>query len=332
MRIAGFFLGFLLLTAGTVQAQIPVTEKSIVSKTGPLHLDIQYPQTGISTIDKLLDRSGLAKTDPEELSHATPAEPYSVSARYEITRNDAQFFSVMIGSSIYTGGAHGLPDKDGYVFLMPDAWRVFLPELVDGPRGMKKISDLAIADLKRQAVEKGIDVQRPDLLHDIESGASAAALDHTPFRWQQNELVLDFAPYSLFGYAYNPPVHIPMSAIADIVRPDPRAPSPSFACGRARSAIEKSICGDVALARLDRELADRYAMAIDSHRYGISLSDKAVPSDWNRKHLAEDKAALDKLVSGQRAWQAERDRQCANGDASCLAASYKKRLADANRF
>lgn len=38
---------------------------------------------------------------------------------------------------------------------------------------------------------------------------------------------------------------------------------PSFDCTRAQSAAEKLVCGDPALAALDRRLADRYAAALD---------------------------------------------------------------------
>ena len=47
---------------------------------------------------------------------------------------------------------------------------------------------------------------------------------------------------------------------------------PSFECAKAESAAEKAVCGDAALAALDRQLAARYAAAKDA--------DPAVQRGW----------------------------------------------------
>jgi uncharacterized protein len=77
---------------------------------------------------------------------------------------------------------------------------------------------------------------------------------------------------------------------------------PSFACGNSRSAVEKLICGNVELARLDRILGDLFA-----ETRGLSLN-------------GEQAAQAD---ADQRAWLAKRNRCAA---VECLRQAYFKRI------
>lgn len=322
----------LLLLAGPALAQVTITDKVIVRKTGRFHVDVHYPVTGNTAVDKLLDRRAWAIAAREDLQDATPDRPYSSAVSYKVMRNDAQMLSVQIESYIYTGGAHGRPDVQSYNFLMPDGFQVLLPELVDGRRGMARISELAKHEIHRRAAsqlaltedgEPDPDPDNvllsPDLEKNIVNGAGPQALEHTPFVWKPDELVLSFEPYQVFGYIPEPDVHIPMTALTGLVRANPRAPLPSFDCAKAHRAIEKSICGSVALARLDRELAGRVTMAEQSYRDFASETQ-------GQKYAADQRARLAKLVAGQKAWEAARDRVCAGGAVACLTASYTARM------
>jgi uncharacterized protein YecT (DUF1311 family) len=309
------FLG----TAGHALAQVTVTDKAIIRNTGRYHLDIHYPQTGIASVDKLLDGTHWPKEVSQiDLGSATAKDPYNTSASYKVTRNDAVMFSVEIGANVYTGGPHGLPYFYSYSFLPPDYVQVFLPELLDGPRGMKKLSQLVIDDIRQQYRKSGTPLDEEHIGY-----AGPHQLEHIAFQWQPDELVVEYGPYSFNGYAGNPIVHIPMTALADVIRADPRAPSPSFDCGKAGNRIEKAICGNVELARLDRDLTSRYLMAMQSHHDENRRLSQRSPTDPTRQR---ETAALDNLTAAQRAWLIQRNNTCADAQPACLLASYKKRL------
>ena len=86
------------------------------------------------------------------------------------------------------------------------------------------------------------------------------------------------------------------------MRKDWKTPVASFDCAKAGSATEKAICSDIALARLDRTLADQYTVA-------LSFTD-----DAGKAKVRED----------QRKWIAERN-ACA-GDVGCLTSQYQARI------
>ena len=294
----------LMLLATAAQAQIAVKDTALVHKTKALAVDVHYPVTGKPEIDRLL--AGYARARMNEVSPADAASDpsgngYAVNVAYKVTRNDAKFFSVLFTGWEYTGGAHPNPFEESFVFLMPDGAQIFLPELVDGKRGLEKVSSIAIADLKKRLLGPN----GPSQAGWIEGGASPTALAHVAFEWQPKELVLTFGAYAVAAYvAGRQVVHIPLTAIADVVRPDPRAPAPSFDCKRAASRIEKALCANAALARQDRQVAEAYADAL-----AINSEKKA------------------QLLAAQRDWLKRRDQDCASAGPACLSRAYQQRLA-----
>ncbi len=74
----------------------------------------------------------------------------------------------------------------------------------------------------------------------------------------------------------------------------------SFDCGQARQPVERMICADAAVSRLDEQLGAAYHAALDA---------AVEPKD---------------LARSQRIWLTQRDR-CA--DPACLAALYRERIA-----
>lgn len=309
----------LLLATASAEAQLAVTDRAISRKTGRLHLDIRYPQTGIAAIDKLLDGRARAHMDSGMLAAATAERPYSITVTYEVKRNDARMFSVLVKSYRFTGGAHGIPGVESFNFLMPGAHQIFLPELVDGQSGLDLISELAIAALTRQLAQSGMADQDW-----IRSGAAPQAANFAAFVWQPDVLELIFPPYQVAPYAAgDQTVRIPLSELAGVIRPDPQAPAPSFSCAAARTAVEKTICSDAALARLDRQVAERYQEKLGGIQVPALKSDETALQRQNRE---TEQRRRDALIAGQRAFLAQRDTACAAGGKTCLTAHYQARL------
>lgn len=50
--------------------------------------------------------------------------------------------------------------------------------------------------------------------------------------------------------------------VSDVMRPDPRAPLPSFDCAEASTAVAHAICSNGRRAQLDRRTAEAYAMRL----------------------------------------------------------------------
>lgn len=303
MRKFACILALAAMAATPAFAKLVVADKTMGKSTPKLTLDVHYPVTGRPAIDRLFADYVRARIKEVGQPEAGEDHEYSVDVGYQVLRNDDKFFSVGFAVEEYSGGAHPIHFDESFHFLMPDGARTYLPELVDGQRGLSKIGRLAVADLSKRLLGKDA-MTNADW---IKGGATNAQLAQIAFEWQPKVLVLRFGEYSVAPYAAGPQeVRIPMTAIADVVRADPRAPAASFDCTKAASAIEKAVCADAALARLDRQVSEAYAIKRDS--------------DHNPKARL---AALEE----QRAFLAARDKACGSGSAACLADAYRKRLA-----
>lgn len=303
MRAFACLLVFLAATA-PAQAKLAVTDKTMGQSTPKVEMSVHYPATGRPALDRLF--ADYARARIKEIGQPGPDEthgvPYSVHVAYSVTRNDDRFFSVMFAVEEYTGGAHPIHFDRSFTFLMPEGTETFLPELVDGTRGLARLSQLAIADLGKRLLHGPDAMTNADW---IRSGATPTALADIAFEWGPKDLVLHFGEYAVAPYAAGPQqVRIPMTAIADLVRADPRAPAPSFDCKKAASTVEKAVCADTALARQDRQVAEAYA---------------------RRRENESDQKARAGLLEAQRAWLAMRDQTC-GGDAACLSKAYRQRL------
>ena len=85
----------------------------------------------------------------------------------------------------------------------------------------------------------------------------------------------------------------------------PPSTGPSFDCQRARSQIERAICGDPTLAKLDLEMADLYG----------------------KMHLSYDTVEnREQLRTLQRVWLARRGEECPDESVQtqCLASEYRR--------
>jgi uncharacterized protein YecT (DUF1311 family) len=205
-----------------------------------------------------------------------------------------------------------MPRMVSYNFLMPEAAQTGLSDFVAGRRGLERVRDLTVADLNRQ-------------LQWNQTKLKARESWFQDFVWGPDALELTFPPYAVAGYAQGTlVVKIPLADLADVIRPDPRVPAASFECTAAKSRIEKAICSDAELARLDRQAADKYASAYDYHREVPPVLPNETPAQKLNREVAQ--GYHDRTVAWQRGWLARRNKDCANASVDCLKTSYLAHL------
>ena len=302
---AALFLPFAASAAG-----LPLSKKTIAFKDKDVDISISYPQTGNKVIDAVLTdyaKKSMAEFRTYQPDFADNEHQYMLETTYEIVRNDGHMLAVVFTIYADTGGAHPNSDYKTFNFLLPDGALVLLPEIVDGPRGIARVSQLAIAKLLHD-IGSG-----PDALSDkdtITSGAGPLAENFRNYVWLPDALRIYFPPYQVAAYAAGPQqVTIPLSALRDVIRGNWRAPAASFDCGKAAAPIEKTICADAGLARLDRQVAEHYQSALHN--------------------VAYDPKQQEALRQVQRDWIAKRNRACTGpATATCLTKFYRDRLAD----
>ena len=293
---------------GHRNAGLPVTKKVFAVSNARIDVTIEYPRTGNKAIDTALlayvhrqleEFRGYAK-DPRADRGA-----FSLLTSYTVERNDGKMFAVVFVESSYTGGAHPNDFTTTFNFLLPDGAQVFLFEIVDGARGLKKISQLAAADLIANISGGSEPASDPET---IVGGTGPLADNFKAFVWLPNKLHLYFPSYQVASYAAGPQeATIPLSRLKDVIRADWRAPAPSFDCAKAATPIEQAICADAALARLDRQLAEAYQAKL---------------------HFAYEPKAIETLKQTQRAWVATRNRACSGlAPGPCLMKLYRDRVA-----
>ena len=304
----------MLATAGLASAEVAVTDRHLDDATPTYDLRLAYPQLGLPSADAEISQwvQSLADDFKHTAAERTPAEPpYSAQLGFTVERNDDQMLVIAFVYSIFAGGAHPNTETTTFNYLLPDGLRVFVPDLL-GEDGVQRVSDLAIADLTSRLLG-------PDVRSDaswISTGAGPYAENFESFELLNDQLVLEFDPYAVAPYAAGPQtVRIPLEALQDVIRPDPRTPLPSFDCGVAATPVELAICSDATLAQLDRRTAEAFAM---------------------RLRLEAASSAPPKVQAEQIAWLASRDAACASaqGEAlvACLKPVYAARLKSLRTF
>jgi uncharacterized protein YecT (DUF1311 family) len=300
------------VVCGPVQAAPPAYQ-TLKAKSAIYDISVAYPVTGKKAIDEdlaawakktLQNFEGESRTD-----HQSGEKPYEMDVTYSIARNDGRVFAVLFEEYSDSGGAH--PSHDYYTanYFLPDGWRIYLPELLDGSRGLKRIGELAHADLIRR-IATG-----PDAASDPDSVSEGTAPDWSNFSafiLLPDAILLHFAPYQVASYAAGPQEsRIPLVSLRGVMRADPRKAAASFDCAAARTEVELLICSDVGLARLDREVSQAYATRLRS-------------SAWTSGGVNGAS-----LRANQRAWLARRNTVCAAASprAGCISEYYKARIA-----
>ncbi|MEI9988895.1 MAG: DUF3298 domain-containing protein [Rhizomicrobium sp.] len=310
IRLMSLCLAAFLALGAASAAGLPLAKKTLAFQSKAFDISVQYPQTGNKAVDAVLAdyaRKNVADFKTYDPDLAGGEHAYTLDISYDVERNDGQMFGILFTEFADTGGVHPNTGFSAFNFVLPTGEQVFLPEIVDGQRGLKRVSDLAIAELVRT-------IGGPDSLttkEDIASGAGPDALSLKYFLWLPKELHIHFPPYQVAAYAAGPQeVSIPLTQLKGYIRPDWRAPQPSFDCKKAATPVEHALCADLALSRLDREVADLY----------------------RSKHRSSDVNANDLLRQDQRDWLAARGKLCAGGAlVPCLTKLYRDRLAALNK-
>jgi uncharacterized protein YecT (DUF1311 family) len=309
LRYACLAVMFALSGAGAAQA-LTVAHKVYAEKTKLTDISLAYPETGVKAIDgdiraiiakKAKEFRSLAKGDYQKGDGV-----YTDDADYTIARNDGQVFAVAWEVTEDFHGAHPSHEYWTANYLLPDGWRVYLPEIVDGARGLSRISALARSDLDRRLLGGAEPVSDKDW---IAKGTAPTAQNFEAFVLMPRALHIQFQSYQVDCYACDDPVEdIPLANLTDVLRKDWRAPQASFACVKASAPIEIAICSDARLARLDRQVGETYFEHIG----------------WSKDGSIGAKVAA--LKTEQRAWLKSRDTACAGRQTSCLMTLYRARL------
>lgn len=309
-RLIVAICGLWLITGAPALAALKLTSLSITEHRKSYDIDIRYPQTGNAAIDKILAK--FARDEASEIrgyagddGPSNPNDPSGKSdltIKYTVARNDAKMLVVTFSGSEYgAGAAHPNPVFASFNFMLPSGTQVELADLVDGQRAVNRISALAMPLLRKQlaAGDGSIDSSW------LTTGAGPQASNFQLFEWLPEGLRLIFPPYQVASYADGTHViTIPLTDLKGYVRPDWRAPAPSFDCAKASASIEHIICANARLAWYDRHVAEAYR---------LKLSQVSQPND------------AEPLRQAQRDWLGTRLTQC-KFDEDCLIKMYQARL------
>lgn len=293
---------------------IAINDDAIRQSGAFYRLDLAFPRTGHAAIDAVIvafveerrDAVLPYMTDPVAAQYLPEGSQMFAELTYAVTRNDGEWLTVAFDYMTYDGGAHPNSMQYGMNFLVEDGAVVELVEIV-GNDGIAEISRIAIAELTAA-------LGGPDGMSDINwisRGAGARESNFAVFQFLPRELVIIFPEYQVAAYAAGPQsVSIPMTKLARFVRADVRAPMASFDCGKAATAVEKGICGDAGVARLDRQVADFYRGLL---MYAFEAAETARVKQAQRDFLA----ARDDACGGKAAGAAM---------TQCLIQAYEARM------
>ncbi len=298
--------------SGAEAAGLSVARKTVTVKNKAVEITVAYPVTGNTAIDAtVLAYVRHAVDDFKDFSKTEqPGDgAYTLETDYAVERNDGKMFAVLFTSEMDTHGAHPSHGEDTFNFTLPDGAQVFLPEIVDGARGLTAVSRLATDTLIKTIGSGAEPASDPDT---IKMGTTPIADNFKVFVLLPNRLHLYFPEYQVASYAAGPQeAFIPLAALKDFIRADWRAPAASFDCRKAVTPIEHAICADAALARLDRQVAETYEVGLKN---------------------AYEPAAQETLRQSQRDWIARRNKACGGGGiGACLTKFYRDRLAVLNK-
>lgn len=267
-------------------------------------IELSWPHVGVEVIDREIE--AWVKRAADEFRDSVQPDPewessgWTFEIEHEVLRNDAQVLALLFRTSSFTGGAHGSLDIETRNYRLPEGKRLDLREVLDGERGLAKLSELVIADLEEQlGADDG----------SIRSGAAAERDAFKAFLLLPDALRIEFPPYQVGPWAIGAQTStIPLAALAGFLRDDAFGTDASFDCGKAVTVVERAICADAALARLDRQMAQAYQLRLDG----------------SADRIAERNA--------QRAWLKLRSSACADQAgprlAACLTGIYRARLTE----
>ncbi len=307
----GWVVFALLLSGSVLAGGLPVQERKIESKTAQVEISVAYPRTGNAAIDARLSQWAREQADDfrnVDAEDVGSGSPWSLDIGYRVERNDGKLFSVVFGIYSYAGGAHPNQNSAAFNFLLPEGTQVDIEQVIDGRKGLQRLSALTVAKLDRELLPDELSI--PEM---IRQGASPEWDNFQTFVLLPDKLQILFDPYAVGPYSSGPQeVEFPLSALKGILRSNLRTPVPSFDCGKAGTPIEHAICAHIGLAQLDMRVALVYRQRSTT---GDSDNDARVRS-------------------AQRAFVGKRNARCGaqQGAAleSCLTQMYQARLAELN--
>ena len=291
-------------------AGVPITKKTITFKAKQIEMTVEYPQTGNKAVDAVLvafanKQVARFKHDAAAYPPMTPDMGYYLSIGYTVERNDGQMLGILFSGDQFMGGAHPSHSEDAFNFLTPPGAQVFLGEILDGKKGIQKLSAIATANLMKDI---GTGDNAASDADSIKTGAAPFADNFKVFIWLPGKIHIYFPEYQVASYAAGPQeTTIDLKLLKDVIRADWRAPAPSFDCAKAKSVNEKAICADAALARLDRQVAETYEVAFHNASY--------------------DPVEKQKVLDAQRAFLAATAKCTGDKPGPCLTKAYAARLA-----
>jgi hypothetical protein len=218
-RLVPALLALLLLAPpGVAAAGLPVVKKVLTFTSRHTNISVAYPQTGNRAIDRVL-----AAYARENLTGGG-GEALRTTITYGIARNDDAMFAVTFDTSLDLGGRHPQLAIESFTFLRPEGTRIFLSDILDGQRGIDRLSKLAIADLTRRLTASGEAVDP----HRIGEGAGPSAENFAAFYVTPDALHVLFAPDLVAGHASGTlEAIIPLVQLQDVLRPGWRVPKTS---------------------------------------------------------------------------------------------------------
>jgi len=297
------------LPSATRAAGLPAAKSTYAEKNKAFDISVEYPKTGNAAIDAVLTayaKGSAQKFKAESADARQPNDPaYTLETTFHVDRNDGKIFAVVFEEYMDTAGAHPNGNYTTFNFSVPDGQQIFLPEMLDGARGIKKLSDLVIADLTKR-IGSGADAMTD--ADTIKMGAGPYADNFKDFVLLPDKIHILFPAYQVAAYAAGPQeAYVTLASLKDVIRKDWHAPAASFDCALAKSPTERAICSDAALARLDRQVAEEYARQMRD---------------------AYEDGAKTKLKQAQRDFIASRDKACTTSAPSvaCLKSAYAARL------
>lgn len=301
----------MLCSAPQTKAATPlhITDMSLTGGTKAYSVGISYPKTGNATIDAILSRNAHEafnqaisdfKKDPP--SSSDPGYPWDYEINYRIERNDGDVLAVRYSLYSDSGGAHPFHSVSTSNFLVSNGTQVDISSLLHNRQALTKLSQIVIPKLTASLIPAG--ESTPDM---IETGAKPTWDNYANFIALPDALRIVFDWTQVSDYVSGPQhVDVPYPELANLLTVDLQSSEPSFDCAKASTAIEHIICGNLALAKLDREVAQAYKDDLDT---------------------TDDSKAM---MRNQRSWLKQRDTECEGSAKSevttCLLRSYHQQL------
>ena len=139
----------------------------------------------------------------------------SIGYTVALAQDDLVSIKFDVGS-YFQGAAHPNSYADVLNFDLKNGRQLKLSDLFKpGAKLLQAIATYCIADLKKQAKDKGL------LDEEIEKGAAASADNYASWTITKRGLGIYFDPYQVGPYAAGPQfVLVPYSAVKDLINPD----------------------------------------------------------------------------------------------------------------